>query len=68
MLGNRIVFGSVNSALQDFRSGLGHLSEIRARWPNVPGMLVTRRIPLHEVPDVLTGGRGDIKVVVDASA
>lgn len=68
VLGNRVVFGSVNSALQDFRAGLEHLNEIRTRWPKLPEVLVTRRSRLEDVADALARRPGDIKVVVEASA
>lgn len=68
VLGNRVVFGSVNSAIEDFRAGLRHLIEICARWPGLPDMLVTRRSGLHDVADAMAARPGDIKVVVEASA
>ena len=65
VLGNRLVFGSVNANLVDFKSGVGHLGEIERQWPGILGSMLTRRIPINEFQNAFEGQPDDIKVVIE---
>lgn len=65
VLGNRLIFGSVNANLSDFRSGAQHLGEIVKKWPGLLEKLITRRLPLKDFRHAFDGEKGHIKVVVE---
>ena len=65
VLGNRLVFGSVNAGLVDFRSGVGHMREINQRWPGALETLITRRTSLHGFQAAFDRTPEDIKVVIE---
>ena len=65
VLGNRLVFGSVNANLVDFKSGVGHLGDIEQQWPGILGSMLTRRIPINEFPHAFERQPDDIKVVIE---
>jgi glucose 1-dehydrogenase len=46
VLGNRVVFGSVNAQLDDWRAGVAALERARACWPDALGAFVGFRVPL----------------------
>lgn len=48
VLGNRLIFGSVNAHRQDFERGVEDLREIREQWPGVLEQFITHRRPLAE--------------------
>jgi glucose 1-dehydrogenase len=53
VMGNRVVFGSVNAARRDFETGIDSLRQIRERWPEALDAFITKRISLDDVPDYL---------------
>jgi threonine dehydrogenase-like Zn-dependent dehydrogenase len=65
VLGNRLVFGSVNASLIDFRSGAEHLQQINQQWPGTLERMLTRRTSLAEFPAAFDRQPGDIKVVIE---
>ncbi len=65
VLGNRLIFGSVNASLEDFQSGVGHLQEINRRWPNVLAAVLNRRTALSRFQAAFDRQPGDIKVVIE---
>ena len=65
VLGNRLVFGSVNASLADFQSGTEHLGEISQRWPRALDEMLTRRTPMGEFAAAFDRQTGDIKVVIE---
>lgn len=48
VLGNRVMFGTVNAADSDFREALEDLARFRARWPGRVEALITQRHPPSE--------------------
>lgn len=65
VLGNRVVFGSVNAARRHFEAGARDLEAADARLPGWLGRLITRRLPFTEAPKALARTPDDIKVVLD---
>ena len=68
VLGNRLVFGSVNANPADFRAGVESLAQIEQRWPGLTESLQTRQVPLAEFQDAFAGQAEDvedIKVTVE---
>ena len=68
VLGNRLVFGSVNASLGDFRSGAEHLQEINQQWPGTLERMLTRRASLGEFPAAFDRQPDDIKVLIEMDA
>ena len=67
VLGNRLMFGSVNAGIVDFRSGVEHLQQTQRRWPGVLDKLISRRVPFHEFQDAFDRRPDDIKAVIEVS-
>ncbi len=65
VLGNRLVFGSVNASLVDFQSGSEHLQQINQQWPGTLERMLTRRTSIAEFPAAFDRQPGDIKVVIE---
>ena len=65
VLGNRLVFGSVNANPSDFRAGVEHLAQIEQRWPGAAAGLLTRQVPLDQFRAAFERQPGDIKVTVE---
>ena len=65
VLGNRVVFGSVNAERQDFEQGVKDLLELKRRWPDAVGRLITRRLKLEQIRTALDDRpAGDLKTVL----
>jgi threonine dehydrogenase-like Zn-dependent dehydrogenase len=67
VLGNRLVFGCVNSHRVDFEQGAKDLAGFDRLWPGLTKRLFTRRLPLDKFGDALDKGPADIKVVLEVS-
>ncbi len=65
VLGNHVVFGSVNSNRCDFDQGVVDLGAIDERWPGLLAAMYTRREPFDQYMRALTRSPEDIKVVVE---
>ncbi len=66
VLRNEVVFGTVNAGRKDFVSAVQHLEQFMVLFPESVRQLITDRVPLEEVPQLLTERRG-IKNVVQMS-
>jgi threonine dehydrogenase-like Zn-dependent dehydrogenase len=64
VLGNRVVFGTVNAGRAHFEAGARDLEIAEARIPGWLGRLVTRRLPFTDVAQALTKRAEDIKTVL----
>jgi threonine dehydrogenase-like Zn-dependent dehydrogenase len=53
VLGNQLVFGTVNAGPDAFRAAVEALGDFARRWPRELGSLVSSRHPLEEVPELL---------------
>ena len=65
VLGNRVVFGTVNANRRHFEAGAKHLSEIEARWPGLLTRIITTRIPMERFAEGVQRRPGDVKTVVE---
>jgi threonine dehydrogenase-like Zn-dependent dehydrogenase len=63
VLRNEVVFGAVNAGRKDHLSAIRHLEQFMVLFPDSVRELITDRVPLNEVPQILTQKRG-IKSVV----
>ena len=68
VLGNQLIFGSVNAGEADFRSGSEHLQRAKRRWPNILERFITRRVPFDEYRDAFDRQPHDIKVVIEVAS
>ena len=64
VLGNKLVFGTVNANRRHFEAGAAHLRSIEASWPGLLEQMITRRVPLEQF-SAADLEHGDLKVVVD---
>lgn len=65
VLGNKLVFGTVNSNRKHFQQGILRFSEFQRLWPGLVGKMITRRLPLDSFKDALNRRRDDIKTVLE---
>jgi threonine dehydrogenase-like Zn-dependent dehydrogenase len=65
VLGNKLVFGSVNANRSHFEQGVKDMETFEEKWPGLLENLITRRVTLSHFKDALKKGPQDIKVVVD---
>lgn len=64
VLGNRVVFGSVNANRRYFEMGVEHFREAEERWPGIFSRLITRRLPFAEFRSALDRKPDDIKTLL----
>ena len=64
VLGNRVVFGTVNAGRGHFEAGARDLETTEARLPGWLGRLITRRLPFTDVDKALVRRPEDIKTVL----
>ncbi|WP_199512534.1 glucose 1-dehydrogenase [Nucisporomicrobium flavum] len=64
VLENDVVVGSVNANLRHYQAAVRALARADQNWLQ---RLITRRVPLRDFADALTGHDGDIKVVLTLS-
>ncbi len=65
VLGNKILFGSVNANKRDYQNGVKSLIRFMERWPDVLPSMFTRRLPLAEYDKALKASSDDIKTVIE---
>ncbi len=65
VLGNRLVFGSVNANRVDFEHGVRDLGEAERRWPGFLASLITRRVQLADAAAAVAHDPRQIKTVVE---
>ncbi|MBI4317822.1 MAG: glucose 1-dehydrogenase [Chloroflexi bacterium] len=65
VLGNRVVFGTVNASRRHFEMALEHMADLQARWPGLLERLLTRRVPLCQWRQGLDKSEDDVKVVIE---
>lgn len=65
VLGNRVVFGTVNANRVDFEAGVRHLDATAERWPRWLDGLITRRVPLERFREAFERRPNDVKVVIE---
>lgn len=65
VLGNKVVFGSVNANRTHFEQGLIDLEIINKKWPGLLEKIITRRVSFSNFKEAFTKKETDIKVIVD---
>jgi len=65
VLGNRLVFGTVNAARRHFEAALRDFEAAESRLPGWLGRLITRRLPVSEAMSALVRTPEDIKTVLE---
>jgi hypothetical protein len=68
VIGNRLVFGTVNASRSDFEAAGRDLRAAEPRWPGWASRLITRRLPFTEAAAALAHTPGNIKTVVELGA
>lgn len=64
VLGNRVVFGTVNAGRRHFEAGVRDLASARARLPGWLERMITRRVPPADARQAFERGPSDIKSVL----
>ncbi len=64
VLKNQVIFGTVNASLQSFADSIADLSVFLQRWPAALRSLITRRFPIEQAAEPLSGKTGGIKNVI----
>jgi threonine dehydrogenase-like Zn-dependent dehydrogenase len=64
VLGNRLIFGTVNAARRHFETGVRDMQAAEARLPGWMERLITRHVHFSEAERALERGRDDVKVVM----
>ncbi|MDQ1666476.1 MAG: glucose 1-dehydrogenase [Actinomycetota bacterium] len=62
VLGNHVIFGSVNANRRHYEAAADALSKADASWL---GRLITRRVPLEQYAGAFVRQAGDVKVVLE---
>lgn len=65
VLGNRVVFGTVNANRVDFENGVRDMARSLEQWPGWLARMITRRLPLDRFREGFERSPGDMKVVVE---
>jgi len=65
VLGNKVMIGSVNSAHEDFSSGVARLARFETLWPGLTASLITRRLAGLDHAAEAIAERSGIKTVVE---
>jgi threonine dehydrogenase-like Zn-dependent dehydrogenase len=65
VLGNQVVFGSVNANRRHYEAAAAALAKADRGWL---GRLITRRVPLDQWADALQNRKEDIKTVIEFSS
>jgi threonine dehydrogenase-like Zn-dependent dehydrogenase len=65
VLGNKIMFGTVNANLLDYENGVKSMARFMKRWPDVLPSMFTRRYSLEGYEKALKTSSDDIKTVID---
>jgi len=68
VLGNRLVFGSVNANRRYFEMGVKHFAEAEQRWPGIFTRLLTRRVAFEDFKAALDRRPEDIKTLLTVAA
>lgn len=67
VLGNKLLFGTVNANIVDYYKGVKSLGRFMERWPEILPKMITRRIPLAQYEQALRPSSEDIKVTIEIS-
>jgi glucose 1-dehydrogenase len=65
VLGNRVVFGSVNANPRHFKMGVKDLAAMQKKWPGLLKQMITARLPWTEYKQWFGQHAGGIKTTLD---
>ncbi len=65
VLGNKLIFGSVNANIRYFQRGLADFATIQQRYPGALNTLFTRTVPPSGFREAYSPSKDDIKSVID---
>ncbi|MFH1848534.1 MAG: glucose 1-dehydrogenase [Candidatus Omnitrophota bacterium] len=65
VLGNKLVFGTVNGNRRYFEAGVGRFRVFEDRWPGLLNKMLTKRLDFREFKTGLNRERKDIKTVLE---
>lgn len=66
VLGNRVLFGSVNAAREDFENGVRDFVALQKKWPGMMEHFITRRLPLDSIRTALDERPpDDLKTIIE---
>jgi len=65
VLGNRVVFGTVNAGRRHFEAGVQDMEMAESRFPGWLGRLITRRVPYTDAGRAIEHRPEDIKTVLE---
>jgi threonine dehydrogenase-like Zn-dependent dehydrogenase len=65
VLGNQVVFGSVNANRRYFEMGVESWGSLESKWPGALAGLITRKLPLADYKTALSRDRQSIKTVLE---
>ena len=64
VLGNQVLYGTVNAGPPSFDHAIADLAKFEARWPEQVRALITGHYPPEKITEVLGGEKGAIKAVI----
>ena len=64
VMGNQVVFGSVNANRRYFEMGVESWGSLETKWPGALARLITRKLPLEDFQTALSRDRTSIKTVL----
>jgi len=64
VLGNKLVFGTVNANRRYFEKGVLDFAEIETRWPGILDRMITRRIPFSSFREAFAKDPEGVKTVL----
>jgi threonine dehydrogenase-like Zn-dependent dehydrogenase len=64
VLGNQLIYGTVNAGPPSFEHAIRDLGRFKARWPQQVSSLITGHFPPETIGDVLADGKDAIKSVI----
>ncbi|MDP2923785.1 MAG: glucose 1-dehydrogenase [Candidatus Omnitrophota bacterium] len=65
VLGNKIIFGTVNANRKYFEMGVTHFQTFQHLWPGLLEKMITRRYAFQDFKEGLDRKREDIKIVLE---
>lgn len=65
VLGNKLIFGTVNANRKHFEMGITHFQTFQSLWPGLLKKMITRRCALQDFKEGLDRKREDIKTVLE---
>jgi len=65
VLGNKLIFGAVNSNKSDYKTGVKNFMKIKNTWPGILEKMLTRRVSIDNYTRAFETSSEDIKTVIE---